>query len=169
VKNVSFRILDSHTPTNLLVTVFLLSAGGFANSQPTTPPQRERAPNTESVKPEVPLDRPLSRDTEGGVVTNQTVTVAGQDFYQYFVTAWRDKESSDHYSLAIKERPSARFGSEVSIEFAQRRIYRTYLPPARASIKPISEEAAESAYRSVVEADLQNRLIQDPDLAPDEI
>ena len=50
-----------------------------------------------------------------GVVTVQTVTIAGHDFSQYFLAAWRDKEGSEHYTLSINERPSARLGSEVWI------------------------------------------------------
>lgn len=111
----------------------------------------------------------LNVDTDTGVVTDQAVTVAGQDFYQYFVNAWRDKEGSERYSLAVHERPSARWGSEIWIEFAQRRVFRTYLPPARAAIKPISEQAAEIAYRAVLQADIQRQLVNDADLGRDEI
>jgi len=110
----------------------------------------------------------LHADTDNGVVTNQTITVAGQDFYQYFVAAWRDKEASERYTVSIHERPSARWGNEVWIEFAQRRVFRTYLPPARASIRPISEEAAEVAYQAVMQADLERMLIPDADLGRDE-
>ena len=50
-------------------------------------------------------------DVAGGVVTSQPVTVAGHDFCQYFIAAWRDKDGSERYALAIRERPSARWGS----------------------------------------------------------
>jgi len=110
----------------------------------------------------------LDTDTDGGVVTNQAITVAGQDFYSYFVAAWRDKEGSDRYTIGVRERPSARFGTEVWIEYRQHRVFRTYLPPARAAIRPISENAAEIAYQAVRETDLKNQLIFDADLGRDE-
>lgn len=113
-------------------------------------------------------NRSLRADTDSGVVLNQAITVAGQDFYQYFVNAWRDKEGGERYTLVIHERPSARWGSEIWIEFAQRRIYRIYLPPARAAIKPISEEAADITYQAVLQADVQRQLIHDADLGSDE-
>lgn len=107
-------------------------------------------------------------DSAAGVVTSQVVTVAGHDFSQYFIAAWRDKDGSEHYTLAIRERPSARWGSEVWIEFAQRRVFHTRLPPARAAIRSLSEDAAETTYQAVLATDAQRKLINDADLAPDE-
>lgn len=103
-----------------------------------------------------------------GVVTVQTVTIAGHDFSQYFLAAWRDKEGSEHYTLSINERPSARLGSEVWIGFAQRRVFQTRLPPARAAIRSLSENAAETVWQTVLQTDVERKLVRDADLAPDE-
>lgn len=108
-------------------------------------------------------------DSDGGVVTNQTISVAGHDFCDYFIAAWRDKQGSESYTLAIREHPSARLGSEVWIEFAHRRVFLTRLPPARAAIKALGEEAAEATYQAVLQADLNRKLVNDADLAPDEL
>ena len=106
--------------------------------------------------------------TATGVVTVQTVTIAGHDFSQYFLAAWRDMEGSEHYTLSINERPSARLGSEVWISFAQRRVFQTRLPPARAAIRSLSESAAETVWQTVLQTDVERKLIRDADLAPDE-
>jgi curli production assembly/transport component CsgE len=103
-----------------------------------------------------------------GVVANQTITIVAQDFYQYFVTAWRDKPLSERYALSIHERPSARWGSQVWVEYANRKIFQTFLPPARNRIKDLSLEAVELAYQNIVELDVVNLLFKDPDLGPDE-
>lgn len=110
-----------------------------------------------------------SADFDGGIITNQVITAAGQDFYQFFASAWRDKNGSERYMLAVHERPTARWGSEVWIEFKQRRVFRTFLPPARAGIRPIGEQAADIVYRSVLQLDAQNLLVNDADLGRDEI
>jgi hypothetical protein len=55
-----------------------------------------------------------------GMVTNQAMTVAGQDFYQYFSALWYDKPLAEQFSLAVRERPSARQGNQVQIDFAGR-------------------------------------------------
>lgn len=112
--------------------------------------------------------RMLAADTDSGVVTSQAVTVAGHDFCQYFIAAWREKEGSERYTLAILERPSARRGSEVRIDFAQRRVFETRLPAARSAIKALSEDAADRTYQAVVQADAERHSINDADLAPDE-
>jgi curli production assembly/transport component CsgE len=104
-----------------------------------------------------------------GIVTNQTITVAGREFYRDFVAAWRDKELSDRYTLSIHERPSARLGSQVWIEFAQRRVFQTTLPFSRALIRGVSENAVETTYQNIVEADIQRLLFRGGDLAADEI
>jgi curli production assembly/transport component CsgE len=104
-----------------------------------------------------------------GVVTNQTVTFTGQGFYREFVKHWSDKERADRYSIAIHERPSARWGSLIWIEYANRKIFQIFVSPGRADIKSISEQAADVAYQNVVEADIQRLLIREPDVGPDEI
>jgi curli production assembly/transport component CsgE len=108
----------------------------------------------------------LAADTGSGVVTTQAV--GGHDFCQYFIAAWREKDGSDRFTLAIRERPSARRGSEVRIEFAQRRVFDMRLPASRAAMKSLGEEAAEQTYQAVLQADAERRSINDADLAPDE-
>jgi curli production assembly/transport component CsgE len=113
-------------------------------------------------------DSAILPESYAGVVTNQTVTVAGQEFYQNFITAWRDKELSDRYTLSVHERPTARWGSQLWIEFAQRRVFQTNLSTSRSAIKTASERAVEIAYQNIVDADVQRLLFREIDLAVDE-
>ncbi len=115
------------------------------------------------------LDRQMLERAYDGVVVNQTVTLVGHDFYTAFVAAWRDKPLSERYALTIGERPSPRLGSQVWVEFSRRRVYQTVLPPARARIGAIAEEAAEIAYQNVVQTEVQRLLFRDPDIGADEI
>lgn len=109
------------------------------------------------------------QDLYAGVVVNQTLTMVGQDFYQYFVAAWRDKPLSERYTISVHERPSARLGSQVWVEYANRRVFQTFLPPARAKAREAGLDAVEAAYQNIVEADVVNLLMRDPDLGPDEL
>ena len=104
-----------------------------------------------------------------GVVLNQTVTKVGQDFYQFFVTAWRDKPLSERYVLSVHERPSARLGSQVWVEYANRRVFQTFLPPIRSRAQDAGLDAVEVAYQNIVNTDVVNLLFRDPDLGPDEL
>jgi curli production assembly/transport component CsgE len=103
-----------------------------------------------------------------GVVTNQAMTVAGQDFYQYFSALWYDKPLAEQFSLAVRERPSARQGNQVQVEFAGRTVFEALLPAARGNVRALSEYAVEVAYEAVSAAAAQRLLFREPDLAADE-
>jgi len=103
-----------------------------------------------------------------GVVTVQTMTTAGHDFSQHFLAAWRDQDGSDEITLAIRERPSARFGSEVWIDYAQRTVLQLRLPPARAGLPELAANAVQHVWATVQRTDAERKLFHDADLAPDE-
>jgi curli production assembly/transport component CsgE len=104
----------------------------------------------------------------GGIVTNRAITVAGHEFFDHFIVAWRDKPDSERYALALFERPSARLGSQVRIEFSQRPVYQARLPPSRAALKALAEDAADDAYQAILASEAQRVLVDDADLARDE-
>jgi curli production assembly/transport component CsgE len=104
-----------------------------------------------------------------GVITVQTITTAGHDFSQHFLAAWRDLDGSDAVTLAIRERPSARFGSEVWIDYAQRPVLQLRLPPLRAALPEIAANAVQHVWSTVQRTDAERKLFRDADLAPDEI
>lgn len=110
---------------------------------------------------------PNTQPEGDGIVTNQSITVAGHEFFDYFIAAWRDKPDSERYTLAVRERPSARLGSQVRIEFERRPVYQARLPPSRAALRSLGEEAAEATYQAVL-ADAQRVPVDDVDLARDE-
>lgn len=103
-----------------------------------------------------------------GVITVQTITAAGHDFSQHFLAAWRDLDGSDAVTLAIRERPSARFGSEVWIDYAQRPVLQLRLPPLRAALPEVAANAVQHVWSTVQRTDAERKLFRDADLAPDE-
>lgn len=103
-----------------------------------------------------------------GVITVQTMTTAGHDFSQHFLAAWRDQDGSDQVTLAIRERPSARFGSEVWIDYSQRTVLQLRLPPARAALPELAANAVQHVWATVQRTDAERKLFHDADLAPDE-
>lgn len=110
-----------------------------------------------------------SSELYGGMVLGQTVTVAGQDFYQGFVSLWRDKALGERYLLLIRERPSARTGSVVWVEHRGRRLLQLTLPSSRSRIGPLCEQAVEETWQRLVDAEIEARLHGDLDLARDEL
>jgi curli production assembly/transport component CsgE len=119
---------------------------------------------TADINGQKPLD-----DALGGVVTTDTVTLAGQDFYSWFAQAWTAIPLSDRYIVSVHERPSARYGSLVWVEFGQRRVFQAFLPIARANVRPVAENAAQVAFQNVMQADLTRLLFRDADMATDEL
>jgi hypothetical protein len=71
--------------------------------------------NLQAVEVEVP-----------GLLTDHTVTSVGHDFYRAFSDKW---ESDYPGNLTINERPSARWGSWITITANQDVIYQTFLFP----------------------------------------
>ena len=104
----------------------------------------------------------------GGIVTDQTITPGGQDFYQGFAAMWHDKSLAGRFSLAVREQPSARMGNRILIDYANRTVFEAVLPPARGGIRALSESAVEIAYQNVSNAEVQRLLLRDQDLARDE-
>jgi curli production assembly/transport component CsgE len=115
-----------------------------------------------------PVPTPAAHEAIAGILVNQTVTVAGQEFHAAFAALWADKPEIPAYGLAIRERPSARRGTTVEVEHANQIVFRAYLPPARAQIRPLAEQAVEMVYENAVAAQVQ-LLLRDDDLAADEI
>lgn len=115
-----------------------------------------------------PVAAPAVQVEGWGIVTSQAVTVAGHEFGTHFIAAWRDKPGSERYSLSIRERATARWGSQVWIEFGQQRVVQLQLPPARAGLQALAASAADSAYDAILDLERQRRLLSDADLATDE-
>lgn len=105
----------------------------------------------------------------GGVVVDQTVTVFGHAFYQYFVSLWRDQPLGDRYAISIHERATARYGSQVWVEYAQRRMFQAFVPPSNAAIRAASGRAVAIVYQNIMDTDVQRLLFHDADLAADEM
>jgi curli production assembly/transport component CsgE len=113
--------------------------------------------------------RIVPEELYGGMVVNQTITVIGRDFYDYFVAAWREFPMTERYVISIHEWPSARWGSRIRVEYAQRPVFQAFLQPVRARIKEISEQAAEKTYSNTIDTEVQRLLFRDPDLGVDEM
>lgn len=146
-------------------------------AQGELPPVTPEAQKTETPEPQAKIGEQngeafatpkMTADPYAGIVIDQTITVVGHDFFQYFIAAWRDKDLVDKYEIAINERPSARLGSQIWISYRQRRVFQTFLPASRAAVKLISFSAADSVYEAIVQTDMVQLMFKDPDLAPDE-
>ncbi|GAB3413686.1 curli production assembly/transport protein CsgE [Massilia agilis] len=110
-----------------------------------------------------------AQDPVEGILVNQTVTVAGQEFHAAFAAMWADKPGVAGYAVLVRERPSAARGTTIEVEHAGRLLFRAFLPPTRAQVRPLAAQAVDAAYEAALASQVQPLLPADGDLAPDEI
>lgn len=117
------------------------------------------------------LVAPLHADEEDeirGFIVDNSISHIGHEFYRYFTERLRDTSRLD-FNLVVRERPSARWGSLVWVEYEGRTLYRRFLAPNVAELQPLAYEAADLVKEAVTRQKLE-RLLQDTyDLDKDEI
>jgi curli production assembly/transport component CsgE len=159
----------------LFVLVAALDAGAALAQAPTgpRPPGQPKPPAQAQPAPDAGaaprLRASVAMDPYVGVVADSTVTFIGHEFYNSFVSAWRDLDRIDRYSLQIVERPSARWGSLVWVEYRNQKLFNAFLSPGRRDyVRTAGQAAAQQVHRAVLDADIQRLLFRDPDLAREE-
>lgn len=104
-----------------------------------------------------------------GLILDATVTPRGRDFFRSFVEAWRLLDARTRYTVTLREQPSPRQGSIVSVEFRGRALLRSALSPNRSVSAEQSALFARAAYDAVLEHEAERVLFRSPDLAPEEL
>lgn len=102
-----------------------------------------------------------------GVVVAQTITPIGREFYDGFVAAWREKDGDSRFSIAIAEHPSARWGSQIFVNYGNRRLFQAFLPANRVRVREVAGMAADIVFQRIIESQVA-QLFGDADLAKDE-
>jgi len=91
-----------------------------------------------------------------GLVVNQTVSRFGQDFYSQFVKYWSEYQIVMSANLAVYERPSARWGSQIWIEYRGGRIFQQNVGPSMRAIEDMARLAASRTFNLLLQE--QNAL-----------
>ncbi|BDM23182.1 curli production assembly/transport protein CsgE [Pseudomonas sp. NPDC089428] len=109
-----------------------------------------------------------AEDEMKGFIVDNTISHIGHDFYYYFADRLRATSRLD-FNLVVRERPDARWGSLVTVEFDRDVLYRRFLPPNVTQLKEEAVMAADLVKQEVIQRKLQ-RLLQDTtDLERDEL
>jgi curli production assembly/transport component CsgE len=104
-----------------------------------------------------------------GIVVNQTVTPGGQEFYRRFTDYWREKPDFERHTLVISERPSRRYGNQITVSVGRRAVFFGGLPLKLEAIRSASADAVEKAYADIIAATLRFGDKRDPDLGNEEL
>ncbi|MDR9891685.1 curli production assembly/transport protein CsgE [Pseudenterobacter timonensis] len=112
------------------------------------------AGNLRAVEVEVP-----------GLLTDHTVSSVGHDFYRAFSDKW---ESDYPGNLTINERPSARWGSWITITVNQDVIFQTFLFPTKRDFDQNVVFALAQTEEAINRLQIDKALLSTGDLAKDE-
>jgi len=100
-----------------------------------------------------------------GLITDRTVTAVGHDFYRGFTDRW---EKTYPETITISERPSARWGSWISIKIGQDTLYQTLLFPSRRNFNKEIDTAVASVLDALSRRQIDKALLSTGDLTGDE-
>lgn len=115
---------------------------------------------------------PMAQQPQGtleadGIVTDQTITLPAKRFYDEFMSSWRNLDEKSRFTLSISERPSARWGSQVFVDYGSHRLFQAMLPPNPDRIRDIARVAVQQVLQAIVSSQIADAM-HDPDLARDE-
>lgn len=100
-----------------------------------------------------------------GLLTDHTVSSVGHDFYRAFSDRW---ESSWTGNLTINERPSARWGSWITITVNQTVVYQTFLFPIKRDFDQNVQFAVAQTQQAIERQQINQALLSIGDMASDE-
>jgi len=103
-----------------------------------------------------------------GFIVDDTISHIGHDFYYSFSERLRATSPMD-FNLVVRERPSARWGALVTVEYQQRLVYRRFLPPNTVELKEEAYDAADWVRGQIVQRKLEALLQDTTDLERDEL
>ncbi|WP_416137180.1 CsgE family curli-type amyloid fiber assembly protein [Halomonas sp. HK25] len=104
-----------------------------------------------------------------GVVVDRTITMAGKTFFRQFSQLSLDNPIIGNANIAIHERPSARWGSQIWITEGNNIIFEATMPPRLSEIDDYVEIAIEQVEELLIQRTIIQALESDPDLADEEI
>ncbi|UAK18619.1 curli production assembly/transport protein CsgE [Kluyvera sp. CRP] len=100
-----------------------------------------------------------------GLVTDNTITRVGHDFYRAFTEHWEEEYPG---AITINERPSARWGSWITIKVDQDLLYQTFLFPGHNDFDKQVNVALASVYEALQKRAINKALLNTGDLTKDE-
>ncbi|RPH30023.1 curli production assembly/transport protein CsgE [Buttiauxella warmboldiae] len=100
-----------------------------------------------------------------GLLTDHTVSSVGHDFYRAFSDRW---ESSFTGNLTINERPSARWGSWITITVDQDVIFQSFLFPSKRDFDRNVNLALVQTEEAINRRQIDKALLSTGDLTSDE-
>lgn len=109
-----------------------------------------------------------SEDELRGFIIDNTISRIGHEFYRHLSNRLLDTSALD-FNLVVRERPSARWGSLIWVEHENQTLYRNFLQPNIAELKPLAEAAADQIKENIARQKIERLLQDSTDMAEDEL
>ena len=124
-----------------------------------------------TIDGENPLERSFSAlENDSGFIVDRTITNFGANFFRDFSLAWRERVGVEHIDLTIIEKPSARWGSLIIVEYNNQPVASVFLQAGRSAIiKPLAINTVSYLAELVADNALLGLLVKNPDLAKEEL
>ncbi|USD20674.1 curli production assembly/transport protein CsgE [Microbulbifer variabilis] len=104
-----------------------------------------------------------------GLVIDNTVSGIGHEFARSLSLYITSNLTDFDYNLTVYERPSARWGSVVWVNYENKQVFRTVIYPGRRRFGQIVEQAVAQINNNVRQQRLQQLFSQNLDLAGEEL
>jgi curli production assembly/transport component CsgE len=103
-----------------------------------------------------------------GFLVDNTISRIGHEFYRHFSQRLLDTSKLD-FNLVVRERPSARWGSLVWVEYERRTLFRSFLQPNTAQLQEVAYLAADQVREAITRQKLESLFHDSFDMEKDEI
>lgn len=123
------------------------------------------AANLLLLAPAVHASRAVGEVEIPGIIADHTVSSVGHDFYRAFTDKWA---STTRENLSINERPSARWGSWITITVNQDVMFQTFLFPIKRDFDKTVDAALQITQEAINKRQIDQSLLKTDDLAHDE-
>ncbi|WP_444910336.1 CsgE family curli-type amyloid fiber assembly protein [Microbulbifer sp. TRSA005] len=104
-----------------------------------------------------------------GLVIDNTVSGIGHEFARSLSLYITSNLTDFDYNLTVYERPSARWGSVVWVNYENKQVFKTVIYPGRRRFGQIVEQAVAQINNNVRQQRLQQLFSQNLDLAGEEL
>jgi curli production assembly/transport component CsgE len=103
-----------------------------------------------------------------GIILDRSVTFVGHDFYRYFSDYWRLTFTDNDDVLTVYERPSARWGSLIWVEYRSKELAKLFVSPSNKT-KEIAEQVANQVRAELTRIKFAEQFQDTFDVDKDEI
>lgn len=115
------------------------------------------------------LPEPPTGSELTGVMVDRTVTMAGKTFYRAFSRLAMGNPIIGNATITFRERPDARWGSQLWILEGNRVYFRTQLSPRINEADRAAEQAVQTVEEALLRRRLEAAITSDKDLGSEEL